>query len=537
MLRSLIIYLMTLSSNIFAASDQLLITRSTRPLMAEASLESLSHWETPLEGFFVRTHHNTLPIKVDDSWLVSIEGLVKKPQKFSIRALKKRPLTSFHAVLECSGNGRALFEPSVSGIQWKRGAIGNAEWRGLPIKDFFANLGIKPEAKFATFEGIDEPVIPSKAKFVRSIPIKLLFETGAILAFEMNREALPIAHGGPVRLVMPNIYGQNWVKWVNKINFSAEPDSRTYAAKAYRMPTKTIKPGDSWDPSKEGKPIEYIKVQTIFTDPAPGESILPGKYTIRGKTLSGTGPVTKVEISTDNGKSWNDAKLTARKDHSWQEFEMTLDAKEGTAYEALARATDVTGNTQPLTQEWNPKGYLYNAVDRLSFRCATKDAQLTEGLNLAKQYCLTCHSAEIIEQQKLTKSEWVNTIKKMSDYGLMLESDNVEKIANSLSERPSTKKLFDQDYASVDLSARPETLIPPRQTQGLPKRGQKLFTQYCAACHGADGRGQNGPRLKGRAITDATIWSTVRNGKRLMPAFKDQLTTRDIEDIRAWLQK
>jgi DMSO/TMAO reductase YedYZ molybdopterin-dependent catalytic subunit len=180
MLRLSIMSLIVLSTKTFAANDQLLLKRSSRPAMAEGSIEALRPWETQLEGFFVRTHHNTLPIKVDDSWSISFEGLINNPQKISLKALKKKPQTSFHAVLECSGNGRSLFDPPVSGIQWIRGAIGNAEWTGVPIKDLFVFLGIKSGAKFATFEGFDEPVIPSKAKFVRSIPISLLYETGSI---------------------------------------------------------------------------------------------------------------------------------------------------------------------------------------------------------------------------------------------------------------------------------------------------------------------------------------------------------------------
>ena len=527
--------LIVLSTKTFAANDQLLLKRSSRPAMAEGSIEALRPWETPLEGFFVRTHHNTLPIKVDDSWTISFEGLINNPQKISLKALKKKPQTSFHAVLECSGNGRSLFDPPVSGIQWIRGAIGNAEWRGVPIKDLFASLGIKSGAKFATFEGFDEPVIPSKAKFVRSIPISLLFETGSILAFEMNREALPIAHGGPVRLVMPNIYGQNWIKWVNKITFSTESDTRAYAAKAYRMPARPVKPGEQWDPVKEDKPIEYIKIQTIVTDPKPGESIAPGKYTLRGKALSGSGPVTKVELSIDKGKTWVDAKLSPRKDHSWQEFETTIQATEGNSYDVIAKATDSKGNIQPLTQEWNPKGYLYNAADRLAFKCSAKAAELAEGIDLVRQHCLTCHSTEIIDQQKLPKSDWISVVKKMSDYGLVLDPETIEKIATSLAENSPGKSFFTQDASTVDLSARTDGLVPPQQHAGQPKKGKKLFNQYCAACHGADGQGQSGARLKGRAITDASFWSTIRHGKRLMPPFENQLTTTEMEDIRAWL--
>ena len=159
---NLILFLIFISSTgLFGANDQLLIKRSSRPMMAEGGIEALRPWETPLEGFFVRTHHNSLPTKIDDSWSISIEGLVKKTRKLTLKELKSKSTVHFHAVLECSGNGRALFDPPVSGIQWKRGAVGNAEWKGIPIKDIFATVNISPNAKYATFEGYGEPVMPS----------------------------------------------------------------------------------------------------------------------------------------------------------------------------------------------------------------------------------------------------------------------------------------------------------------------------------------------------------------------------------------
>jgi DMSO/TMAO reductase YedYZ molybdopterin-dependent catalytic subunit/mono/diheme cytochrome c family protein len=536
-MKAIVILSLILSTSALAASDRLLIKRSARPMMAEGSIEALRPWETPLEGFFVRTHHNSLPTKTDDSWVISFEGLLKKPQKLSLKQLKSKATVQFHAVLECSGNGRALFNPPVSGIQWKRGAVGNAEWRGIPIKDVFGLLGISPTAKYATFEGYDEPVMPSKAKFVRSIPISLLLETGAILAFEMNREPLPVAHGGPVRLVMPNIYGQNWLKWVNKVTFSAEPDSRAYAAKAYRMPTKTLKPGETWDPVKEGRPIDFIKVQTIFTDPKSGDSVLPGTYIARGKAFSGSGPILKVEISMDAGKTWNLAKLAPRKEYSWQEFEFSVDIKDGTQYELISRATDARGNVQPLNQEWNPKGYLYNAADRISFSGSKQQANYTQGIELVTQHCLTCHSQEIIEQQKLTKSDWATVIKKMADYGLNIDSETVDTMASALAQRNTNLDLTGSEDLIVDMSAQPELILPQKSKAGHATRGKKIFSNYCAACHGVDGLGKNGPRLKGRLIPDAIFYSSIKNGKRLMPSFKNQLSNKDIEDVRAWILK
>lgn len=524
------------SGKVSAGPDNLLIERNSRPLLAEGSMEALGPWETPLEGFFVRSHHNVLPAKVDDSWVISFEGLLSKSAKIKLRDLKKRKQVSFHAVLECSGNGRALFSPQVSGIQWKRGAVGNAEWTGVRFADVIKDLGVKPEAVYVTAEGFDEPVMQSDAKFVRSIPVKMLIDTGAILAFQMNRQPVPVAHGGPVRLVIPGIYGQNWIKWLNRLIFSKEPDHRMYAKKAYRMPDKPVKPGEAWDPVKNGKPVEYIKVQTIITSPLNGQAVTPGKITVRGKAFSGAGSVAKVEVSIDGGKNWQLAKLGPAKDYAWQEFEQEIEIKEGKSLEVFARATDTKGNVQPLTQEWNPKGYLYNAVDRITLRGDAKAAVLAEGESLASQHCLTCHSIGIAAGQRLELGEWKKTVRKMADYGLVLSDEDADKIAGFFAAKYPPGTPVD-DSVRIELAANPSSLTVGAHDAGNAGRGSKLFSQHCAVCHvGSKEVRRIGPMLKGRMITDATFWSTVVNGKRTMPPFKDVLSTKEISDIRAWLR-
>lgn len=536
----------------WARAEGLLIERNARPLLAEGTLEALTPWETPIEGFFVRSHHNFMPARVpgmnDDSWQVSFEGMIARPRKISLRELKRKKSVSFHAVLECSGNGRGLFSPAVSGIQWKRGAVGNAEWTGVRFADVVKDLGVKPGVEYVTVEGFDEPVMKNEkndAKFVRSIPLRLLIETKAILAWDMNRVPVPVAHGGPVRLVIPGIYGQNWIKWVNKMTFAKEADPRMYAKKAYRMPDKPVKPGEAWDPVKNGKPVEYIKVQTIFTNPAPGAKVAPGKIVLRGKAFSGTGTIEKVEISTDSGKIWSLAKLSAAKDPAintaWQEFEFEVDVAGGKTVEAWARATDSSGNVQPLEQEWNPKGYLYNAVDRVRFTGDAAGAVLAEGQALAAVHCQTCHSLGIAEGQRLSKGEWVNTVKKMSDYGLVLADEDAEKIAGYFAEKyPVGMPVADTPH--VELASDPSSFAAPPggaassvARAGNAARGGKLFATHCAACHGSGGDGKVGPVLRGRSLTEATFWSTVWNGKRAMPAFKEALKPSQIGDIRAWL--
>ena len=516
-------------------ADRMLIERNARPLLAEGALEAIDLWETPLDGFFVRSHHNVLPSVTNDSWDVSFEGLLAKQKKISVKSLKKYPQVTFHAVLECSGNGRGLFSPQVSGIQWKRGAVGNAEWSGVKLADVLKDLGVSPEAAYVTVEGFDEPVMKSDKKFVRSIPLSTLAEAGAILAFTMNRQPIPLVHGGPVRLVIPGFYGQNWIKWVTKLVFSKEPDERMYAKKAYRMPLVAVKPGEAWDPVKQGKPIESILVQSIITYPKPDANLAPGKIVIRGKAFSGTGFITKVELSSDAGVSWKVGTLSSPKDYAWQEFEYEMSIGEGQSIEVMTRATDSKGHVQPLVQEWNPKGYLYNAADRVKFRGSSAGALLASGEALALTHCQTCHSLGMAEAQRLDKGDWVKVTKKMADYGLVLADDEVEKIATYFASRYS-KELPTDDSKFVELSSDPSSLTSPGDA---PKahwvHGKGLFDTYCQSCHGKEGEGNIGPVLKGRSLSAGLFWSSVTNGKRKMPAFKGVLTVQQTADLRAWL--
>jgi sulfite oxidase len=517
-------------------ANGLLIERNAKPLLAESTHEALEPWETPIDGFFIRSHHNVYPINVDDSWTIEFSGLIGVPKKISLQELKRKKSVSFHAVLECSGNGRGLFNPQVSGIQWKRGAVGNAEWTGVPLESVLKDLKVKKEAVYVTVEGFDEPVMKSDAKFVRSIPLTMLLETKAILAWDMNRQSIPIAHGGPVRLIIPGVYGQNWIKWVNKMIFSNSEDPRMYAKKAYRMPEKPVKPGDSWDPVKNGKPVGYILPQTIFTTPWPGAKVSPGKVLVRGKAFTGKGYIKQVEISINGGRTWKRARLSKAKDHAWQEFEFDMTVVEGKNYNLLARATDSNGVRQPLKQQWNPKGYLYNAADRIQFKADKKGSLLAEGQSLASRHCQTCHSLGIAEGQRLTKKEWIKTAKKMADYGLVLSDEEYEKIAAFFASKYPPGMPID-DSKTVDLSADPSLFVAPSiMKTGRPKTGEVLFKTHCSACHGQRAEGGIGPVLRARAMTDATFWSTVVNGKGSMPAFKTIITPSQMTDIKAWLK-
>jgi DMSO/TMAO reductase YedYZ molybdopterin-dependent catalytic subunit len=186
---------------------------NARPLDAESDLSMLVPWETPIEGFFIR-NHNEIPVVDTERWILVIDGLVNKPLTLTLKDLRAFPNKSLHAVLEISGNGRASFQPKVPGVQWENGAVGNAEWTGVALADVLERAGVKPEARYLRVEGADKPALPSLPAFIRSVPIARAMEKDSLLAWDMNRQPMPVLHGGPLRLVLPRWYGESWMKFV-----------------------------------------------------------------------------------------------------------------------------------------------------------------------------------------------------------------------------------------------------------------------------------------------------------------------------------
>lgn len=439
---------LSLIFNRVIANESLLKTHLARPVQAEATMQALIPWETPVNGFFVRSHHG-VPVIDEKKWVLQIDGLVEHPITLTLAELQKMQQTHHHAVLECSGNFRGIQDPPVPGVQWQRGAVGNAEWGGVRLADLLKKAGVKPEARFARIEGADKPILPSVPGFIRSIPLSKLLKPDTLLALKMNRMKMPPIQGGPVRLILPGWYGQNWIKWITHITLTKDEDAGFYMKKAYRMPKEVIKPGQPWD-STTGSAIEQLRVQSLIVDPTSNHPVRAGvKIKIRGKAFSGAGPIKKVELSTDQAKTWTLAILEKpHADGGWQAFQaQVLIPKDAKPFVILSRATDVTGATQPLTPEWNPGGYLRNSVDSVHLEVLKpgEKIRLVSNTELNRELenpptvlsakCLLCHSQEMIEMQRLTAKQWEGVVKKMEYFGVQLTNDErkaiLEYLANS----------------------------------------------------------------------------------------------------------
>jgi DMSO/TMAO reductase YedYZ molybdopterin-dependent catalytic subunit len=342
-----------------------LVVRSERPQDLETPVAAFTEEFTPNDVFFVRSHFGP-PIIDAAKWRLRVEGLVEHPAELSMADLRKHTKAGLPSVLQCAGNGRALFRPRVAGAQWERGAVGQALWRGVRLSDLLQRAGVKPAARFVTFIPGDHPMAPTVPKFVRSIPIEKA-QDDVLLAWEMNGAPLSILHGAPLRAVVPGWAGDHWVKWLRGIRVSDAEDGGFYMQTAYKFPTEPIAPGAK--PARV-KTLTSIPVKSLIASPVEGSLVPAGQRVIQGVAFGGTGPIVGLEVSVDDGASWQKAQLDRMPARgAWQRWRYAWQAQPG-AYVLRARATDSAGEAQPREPQWNPGGYLYNAWDAV--RCEVR---------------------------------------------------------------------------------------------------------------------------------------------------------------------
>jgi len=320
---------------------------------------------TPTPAFFVRSHFGAPSL--DRARKVVIDGLVKGPLSFTAEELKKAfPEVTVTAVLQCAGNGRALHKPRVPGIQWVHGAMGQATFTGVRLKDVLAKAGVTKEALHVVVAGADAPPKPTVPAFVRSIPIERAMDPTTILAYRMNGEELTLAHGAPLRLVVPGWAGDHWVKWVTSIRAQKEEEGGFFMKTAYRMPEEAVEPGAAVPPEKM-RPATTFPVKSVIARPGGdggekrGEKRPLGPQEVVGLAFSGVAPIASVEVSIDGGKTWAAAKLEGEGGVGRaQVFRFAFDQKAPGRVTAMARAKDRKGNVQPESPAWNPSGYFWN---------------------------------------------------------------------------------------------------------------------------------------------------------------------------------
>jgi DMSO/TMAO reductase YedYZ molybdopterin-dependent catalytic subunit len=351
-------------------SKERLIVRSARPEDLETPVHLLTSWITPNDLFYVRSHFYTPSIDAA-AWTLQIDGDVDRPLRLTLEELRRLPAATLPVTLECAGNGRAFFDPPVAGVQWEKGAVGTARWTGTRVRDVLKLAGAKPSARYVWLDGADTG-IGRAPDFIRSVPITKAIDPDTLLAYEMNGESLPVAHGFPLRAIVSGWEGAYSVKWLTHLRVSDRDHDGAFVQAGYRYPRRPVAPGTLVSPA-DTVPLTGLAVKSLITAPAPGAAVAPGPIRIAGFAWGGETAIGRVEVSTDNGRTWAPARLGSdRAPYAWRQFEFTWQAGEPGSYVILSRATDIDGRVQPLVPDWNPAGYLWNAVDQVRLNVASR---------------------------------------------------------------------------------------------------------------------------------------------------------------------
>lgn len=343
-----------------------MIVHNDRPEDLESPVVYLNQWLTPTDCFFVR-QHLPRPSIDEATFQLRLTGRVSKARDVTLTELRKLPQHTVPAVLECTGNARAFFSPRVPGVQWGRGAIGNAEWSGPRLSDVLKLAGADLNAAYVTANGADNGVAKTP-DFIRSLAMRKALHPATLLALNMNGAPLPHLHGFPLRLIVPGWDGTSWVKWVNYLSVDEQPNNGFFMNPAYRFPKHPGPPGAAANPA-DLEVIEAMPVKSYITGHADGQTVPLAPVTLRGIAWAGEERIAKVEVSTDAGLTWQATQLSGQDlPFTWRLWSSEWQPPQPGYYSVLARATDATGRSQPVVPTWNPSGYLFNAMDRIGLK-------------------------------------------------------------------------------------------------------------------------------------------------------------------------
>lgn len=355
--------------------DPSLTVLNDRPWNVETPVHLLDDKVTPADKMFIR-NNGLFPenIKLED-WKLTIDGeSVNQVKTYTMQELKNKfKAFSYHVVLECGGNGRGEFYPPTEGNQWGVGAVSCAKWTGVRLRDVLEDVGLKNNAVYIGYHGLDSHLSgdPGKASISRGVPMWKALQEETLLAFAMNDQELPLVHGYPLRLVAGGFPASVSGKWLKGIAVrDKEHDGAKMEAPSYRVPINPIEPGTSVA-NEDMRIIESMPVRSIITYPKSGAQLAFGKaLTIRGHAWAGEYAVRQVQYSIDFGSTWMSCDLEKPINRlAWQHFSAKVDFPMKGYYEVWVKATDDKGISQPMVvPAWNPKGYLNNACHRIAVK-------------------------------------------------------------------------------------------------------------------------------------------------------------------------
>ena len=351
-----------------------LIVLTSRPPQLETPWEVFNDGLiTPNDAFFVRYHNAGIPTSIDgDKHTIKIGGnAVGKPFALTVAELRTQfKSVEYVAVNQCSGNSRGHFAPRVTGGQLSNGAMGNARWVGVPLKDVLARAELKNSAREVTFNGLDIAIFGG-GDFIKSIDVNHAMDGEVMIAYQMNGTDIPMLNGYPVKLIVPGYYGTYWVKHLSEIEVVDKVFEEFWMKPAYRIPDNDcacIEPGTS---PAATRPIGRFNVRSFITSVTDGARLPAGQQTVvRGIAFDGGQGIREVAFSSDGGQSWRGAKLgTDLGRYSFREFSFGFTPDKGN-HDLRVRAWNRSGQSQPMEALWQPAGYMRNVVESVKVTAA-----------------------------------------------------------------------------------------------------------------------------------------------------------------------
>ncbi|MGO8950254.1 MAG: sulfite oxidase [Ktedonobacterales bacterium] len=340
-------------------TDSSLIVVTPEPFNAETRLESQVGMLTPARAFYVRNHFHMPTIDRAD-WRLTLDGEVGRRRELTYDELRALPRRSIVVTLECAGNGRTGLHPPAEGEPFGYGVASTAEWTGVPLHTVLETAGLRPRTREVLFVGADGGPNPEAGgvsmTFERSLPVERALHPDTLLAYAMNGEELPAAHGFPLRLMVPGWYGMASVKWLARISALAAPFAGFYQRERYVMTHPER--GKTTE-----RPLTTIPPRSQLVAPSEGATLPRGTHWLHGLAWSGEAPVERVEVSADDGQTWQAADWTSEPmRYAWRSWAYRWEATSPGPASLRSRAFNAAGHTQPATAEWNRLGYANNAI-------------------------------------------------------------------------------------------------------------------------------------------------------------------------------
>lgn len=331
-----------------------------QPINAETPLNSLSNAHTPTNLFYIRNHFD-IPELDSKQYQLKINGSVTDPLELTLEQLNEFPEKSLTMVMECAGNGRSSMRPAIKGTAWNLGAISQAQFAGTPLHYVLEAANLTKDTKEIRFTGADHGLLRTgeTENYIRSLPLEMALHPDTLLAWEMNGETLSSQHGFPLRLVVPGWYGMASVKWLREITALTRSFNGFFQSQEY------VYIGEQGIPDQT--PVTYMRVRSLIIEPEDSSGLKKGEIRMSGIAWSGDGAVVKVELSFDGGDSWKETTLQASSStYEVTRWEYDWQPKSAGRYEIISRATDSSGNTQPLKSLWNQGGYGNNSTHKIN---------------------------------------------------------------------------------------------------------------------------------------------------------------------------